>query len=350
MPFRVTACAIAGAVAFVSGLAAAVRAETVAEFYRGRTITVVVPAGPGGSYGQYGQLGGKALELHLPGKPTVVMQYMPGAGGAKSTNYIANVAPRDGSVLLSMSANAAQTQLLRPTGVHYDVGAFTMIGQFAPATSVLTVWHTAPAKTIESARTTEIVIGASGRGSQQYQFPALLNDLLGTKFKLIPGYKGASDLFIAMEKGEIHGFLGSTASLASRADWMQDGKLAYLIQVGTRKAKGFEAVPLIRDVTSDAEKRQILHLVSTGAVVGRTLVGPPAIPDERTKALRAAFNAGMADGTVIEMAERQKLPLDPTTGEELAQIIRDILATPKPVVDKVRALTETPAGGRTKKE
>lgn len=335
LAFRASAIAAA---ALVVG-APAVLADSIADFYKGKQITLVIPAGPGGSYGMYGQLGKAALEKFLPGKPTVVLQFMPGSGGAKATNYIATAAAQDGSVLYNAEGAASQTQLLKPAAIRYDMATFRYIGQYSPAPSIISVWASAPATSIEGAKKAEVVLGATGKGSQQYQVPALLNALVGTKFKIITGYKGSRGLFHAIENKEVHGGLASTVSWSTiRPEWMPEGKVVPIFQTGAKAAKGFEKVPLVEDVSKDAEVRQMLRLTTSAAVMGRSMSATPGIPADRLAAIRAAFRQGMEDPEIGKLAAKLKLPIDYSSGEDLEKQVREILATPKPVVEKLKMI------------
>ncbi len=312
-------------------------AQGVMDFYKGKQVTLVIPAGPGGSYGMYGRLGKAALEKFMPGHPTVVMQFMPGSGGAKSTNYIFRGAPRDGSVIVNIEGAATQTQLFRPARVSYDMAKLNFIGQYAPAPSIIAVASDGPATSLDGAKKAEVVLGATGRGSQQFQVPALLNALIGTKFKIITGYKGSRGLLHAIESREVHGGLASTVSWSTiKPGWMEQKKVIPVFQTSGKPAKGYEKVPLVEDVTSNKEQRIMLRVATTGAVMGRSIAAPPGIPADRLQAFRDAFRKGMHDPEILAMAAKLKLPVDYTSGEELGRMAKDILATPKPIVEKVK--------------
>ena len=313
-------------------------ADPVADFYKGKTITILVPIGPGGTYDLYARLGAEILQKHLPGKPQVITQLMTGGGGAVSTNYLANRSPQDGTSLLSLHGSAPQNQVLGVTGVSYDLGKFLMVGQFSPLNSSLTVWRaTAPATTIEEAKKKEVVLGSTGAGSYQYQLPVLLNALIGTKIKVVLGYRGIPEQNLAMERGEIHGRGGTLVSWAvTEAHWVRENKIAHLVQVGKARAKGFEDVPLATELVSDPNHKLAFDLVSAGSLMGRSLAASPGIPADRAKALRAAFDAGIKDPEILDKAKQMKLDLDPASGADLEAIVKRILATPKAVIELVQ--------------
>jgi tripartite-type tricarboxylate transporter receptor subunit TctC len=332
-----TGC-ILGAVAIALTTSAPAVAQTPEQFYKGKTLTVIVPIGPGGTYDYYGRLGAKILEKHLPGKPNVITKLMTGAGGAVAAAHVDKVAPRDGTVFLSMHASSPQNQVLGVTGDRYDLRKFLMIGQFVPLNSSLTVWRpTSPALTIQDAMKKEVVLGSTGAGSYQYQLPALMNALLGTKFKIILGFKSVSEENIAMERGEIHGRGGTIISWAiTQPHWVKDNKIAHLVQIGAKRAKGFEDVPLVQDLTANPDHKKAFLLIGAASQLGRSLVGTPGIPPDRAKAIRAAFEKGMKDPEILAQAKAWKLDLDPISGEDMEKTVQAILDTPKPVVDLVK--------------
>jgi tripartite-type tricarboxylate transporter receptor subunit TctC len=314
------------------------QADAVADFYKGKTVTVIVPIGPGGTYDFYGRLGAKIMEKHLPGNPTVITKLMTGAGGALAAAHLDSVAPKDGTVLLSMHASSPQNQVLGVTGNRYDLRKFLMVGQFVPLNSSLTVWRaTSPAVTIQEAMKKEVVLGSTGAGSYQYQLPALMNALLGTKFKIILGFKSVSEENIAMERGEIHGRGGTIISWAiTQPSWVKENKIAHLVQIGAKRAKGFENVPLVQELTTNPDHKKALILIGAASQLGRSLVGTPGIPADRAKAIRTAFEKGMKDPEILAQAKAWKLDLDPISGEEMEETVKEILDTPKPVVELVK--------------
>ena len=313
-------------------------ADPVADFYKGKTVTILVPIGPGGTYDLYGRLGAEILQKHLPGKPQVITQLMTGGGGAVSTNFLANRAAKDGTALISLHGSAPQNQVLGATGVSYDLAQFLMVGQVSPLNSSLTVMRAAsPAHNIEDAKKREVVLGSTGQGSYQYHLPILLNTLIGTKFKVVLGYRGIPEQNLAMERGEIMGRGGTLVSWAvTEEHWVKENRIVHLVQVGNKRAKGFEDVPMATELVTDPAHKQALDLVSAGSLMGRSLAGSPGIPADRAKALREAFDKGIKDPEILDKAKAMKLDLEPASGAELEAIVKRILVTPKPVVDMVK--------------
>jgi tripartite-type tricarboxylate transporter receptor subunit TctC len=338
MHTRILLSTTAIAAALFAAAATSAVAQSAAEFYKGKQVTLVIPAGTGGSYGLYGQIGKAALEKAIPGV-TVVPQYMPGAGGAKAANYIASAAPRDGSMINNLFGTAAQTQLFKPKSIHYDARKIPFIGQYSPVPAIISVRSDAPATSIKAIMKTEIALGSSGAGSQQTQIPVLLNKLLGTKFKVIQGYKGSRGIFHAIENGEVHGALASNVSwLNIKPGWVEKKYVIPVLQFARKRAPGFDNVPTPEDITNDKEILQILHAADTGSIMGRSLAGVPGMPKDRLQYLRDAFRKGIQDPAVLALAKKLNLPIDYTSGEELDRLTLEILATPQSVVDKVKKL------------
>jgi tripartite-type tricarboxylate transporter receptor subunit TctC len=348
MSIALRSACLAAVLALVTGSDVA-QADPVADFYKGKTVTVIVPIGPGGTYDFYGRLGAKIMSKHLPGNPNVITQLMTGAGGAVAAAHLDRVAAKDGTVLLSMHAGSPQSQALGVIGNRYDLRKFLMVGQFLPLNSSLTVWRaTSPATTIQEAMKKEVVLGSTGAGSYQYQLPALMNALVGTKFKIILGFKSVNEENVAMERGEIHGRGGTILSWAiTQPHWVKDNKIAHLVQIGAKPAKGFEKVPLVQDLTANPDHKKAFMLVGASAQLGRSLVGTPGIPPDRAKAIRVAFEKGMKDPEILAQAKAWKLDLDPISGEDMEKTVTAILDTPQPVVDLVKkALNIKPKKGK----
>jgi len=240
---------------------------------------------------------------------------------------------------MGIPGTAAQTQLFRPDRVRFDVRIIPFIGQYTPLPSIISVWHEAPAKSIEEVKKTVVTLGSSGVGSQQFQIPTLLNELIGTKFKVISGYKGSRRILHAIESKEVHGALASTVSWATiKPGWIEQKKVIPIFQLGTKAAKGFEGVPLVENVTTDPEAHQLLRAMSTGAPMGRSVAAPPGIPANRLQFIRDAFTKAMHDSEMLTLAKRPKLPVTYTSGEDLGRMAQNIMATPKSIASKLKKI------------
>ena len=337
-----TGVAIAAALAAMSGHA--VKADPVEDFYKGRTLTVLVVSGSGGLNALYARTVGDRLGAHIPGNPKVIYQYMPGGGGLKGTNYCFTAAPQDGSVICEPLNPLALMQLLRPKGVKYDAGRFHYLGNASDMNGSFAVLGSLPIKKLMDARGHEVAFAGTGKGSESYYDPTIVNSLFGTKFKLVMGYKGGGALDISLERGETQGRAGPLLSwVVRKPEWLKSGKIRILAQVGMRKFDGFEDVPLLTEFARNDEEKQILELISSRAAIGRPFVAPPGVPADRVAALRKAFVATMKDPAFQEDVKKRRLLNMWSTGEEVEAVIKKMLATPKPLIDKTREVLGYPS-------
>src|SRR5262245_47159458 len=311
---RLYACMHAAlAVASLLALVSAAQAQSVADFYRGRTITYNLAVPDGASWGLYARTFIEHLRKHIPGEPLVVLQVMPGGGGVAAGNYIFNVASKDGTIIGTPLSTAMVFAATDPSQVMYDPRKFSWIGSMAVVQDVITVWHTAPVKTLDDAKRIELIMGATGKGSNSFQDIALANNLLGTKFKPVRGYKGGAEINIAIERGEVHGRSTTWETWpGSHPDWLADKKIVHLVQLGPRKLPEIgDDIPLFRDLVSDPEQKAIVDFVGVSLAMGRAVYAPPGVPADRVAALRAALIATVKDPTYISAIQR--LALDAAT-------------------------------------
>jgi tripartite-type tricarboxylate transporter receptor subunit TctC len=328
--------AAAAAVAALCLAASTARADAVADFYSGRTVTLVVANAAGGIYSLFGQMFQRHFPDHMAGHPKVVLSYMTGAGGVRAANYVYNAAPRDGSMLALLSTGIATTPVLEPEKVKYDAAKLSWLGSFGDAVNVLSVMNTAPAKTIEEAKTKVDVIGALGKGSPTYQVPHMLNAILGTKFKLVLGYTGGGPVRLAMEKGEVDGFAGQLIGwLAAKPEWVREGRIVHLVQLASRPSPELKGVPVLTDLARNEEERQIFRLASPG-ITAFTLTAPPGVPADRLGAVEKAFAAMLRDQAFRADAKKRNFPVDPVSAKEVREAVRQLTSIPKPVVAKAR--------------
>ena len=331
-----TVAALAGALA-ISGTA---NADAVADFFKGKTIQVIVNAGEGGVNGLYARTVAEHLGRHIPGSPSLIVQFVPGSGGTRGANHCYNVVPRDGSALCHLLMATAHAQMLGATGVRYDASKFTWIGRTATANSGAYVWHTEPVKTLHDLRQHEVVIGATGKGSESYTDPTIINAVLGTKFKVILGYRGGGDLDLALERLEIKGQSGPLISVITRKPhWLEKKLVRYLFQSGLEPHPhpALKGVPLLTSFARNDEERQIFQFMSSRADIGRTYSGPPGIPADRTAALRKSFMDTMKDPKFLAEARKRKIDVMPAMHEEVEKRIAAVLNTPKNVIARTKA-------------
>jgi len=316
-------------------------ADPVADFFRERQVSWIVSYGPGGSYGLYAQLAARHLPRHMPGKPTIVVQFMPGAGGITATNHLYNLAPKDGSVIATVTKDLALEQALRPKEVRYDARQFGWVGTFAEYIAVFAVWTDSGIRTIADARQRETILATSGRGHQGSQLAVALNEYAGTKFKLVAGYRGAADMNVAMERGEAHARITSWSGFKSQqGDWLKSSKATILAQGGDIRQPDLPNVPLFSELVADTDGRKVLALIESGAFVGWPALLPPGVPAERLAAWRKAFDATMKDPEFIAEVEKSQLEVQPKSGAALEKAIAEVLAVDENVVARARIIAD----------
>ncbi len=314
-------------------------AQPAAESYAGKTVSVIIGFGSGGGYDMWGRLVARNIGRHLPGKPTVIAQNMPGAGSFVAASHIYNAAPKDGTVFGIIARDAALGPLTGAPGARFDATKFSWIGTPAKETNVCMAYHTAPVKTVRDLYEKQLILGDTGPGTGTRSFPLVLSAILGMKFKSVGGFKSSAEVFLAMERGEVEGFCESLDSIKSRKpDWIPEKKVHLLFQGGVEPNPEIKHVPFVRDLARNDEHRQIIEFLYAGQGIGRPFVAPPDLAPERLKMLRDAFNAMLKDADFAADVKKAKLELDPEDGEHLAALIRKIYATPRPVIDRVGEL------------
>ena len=322
------------------GLPAA--ADPVEDFYKGKTIQMVIGVSAGGDYDLRARLLAKHLPKYIPGHPNVVAQNMLGGGGLNAANWLYNVAPKDGTALLAISSTLPVSQAVGLRGIKYDVRRFHYIGNTTDSPNVINSWHTTGITKVEQVFEKELVLGSTGRSSGSYYYPAALNAWAGTKFKIVLGYPGGSDVNIAMERGEVGG-RGSNiwASWKStRPQWLAEKKIHILVQVGLKRNAELPDVPLMQELVKDELSRQALIFMSADSAIARSIVTAPGTPPDRVAALRRAFDAVMKDPALLAEAERAHQDINAVTGEAAQEIANSIVNTPPAVTAKAKEILE----------
>ena len=314
-------------------------ADPVADFYKGKQIRFIVRTLAGGDYDQYTRLIARFIGKYIPGSPAIVVVNMPGGGGITAANYMAQVAPRDGTVIGIVSQGLAVDQALGASpGLKADLREFNWIANVVHSNQILAVWHTSPTKTLEDAKNRVTTIGTTGAGSASVQFPAFYNNVLGTKFKIVFGYPGGQVINLAMERGEVEGRGTNPYSgwMASKPTWIPEKKIIPLIQAGIEKEPDLPDVPLIIDQKVREEDKPLLYFMANSSSVGRPLATTPGVPAERVAALRKAFQAMVKDPEFIATAKKETLDIQPQTAEVLEKVILGILNSPQDVRDRMK--------------
>lgn len=325
---------VVAALAFGFALAAPAAANPVEEFYRGKTVSVVIGYSVGGGYDAYARLVARHMGKHLPGRPNLVPQNMPGAGSLRAAQYLYSVAPKDGTVFGVVGRGIPMEPLFGRAD--FDSTKFTWLGSVTDEISVCAAWHSSPVKRWDELMTRELVVGGNGSGSDPDVFALLLKNVFGAKIRLVTGYPGSNDIGLAMERGEVSGRCGwSWGSLKSRnGDWLKDKKINLLVQFALEKHPELPDVPLIMDYAKTEQQRQILKLIMARQITGRPFFGPPGIPDDRKQALRAAFDATMKDAEFLAEAEKAKMEVDPVSGAKVEALLVELYQTPRNVIEE----------------
>ncbi len=329
-----------------TALVATVTAPTVAadgelDFYRGKQIRIVVSTDAGGAYDTYARLLAQIIREHIPGDPTIIVQNMPGAGGIKTANYIYTTAPRDGTVIAATHTGTPFAALTSPDAASFDAEKLSWIGSITGDPYVGYVWHTAPIKTLEDTKTTELILGGTTAGSLGNDLVVVARDILGLKLKLVSGYKGSNDVKLAMERGEVQGtFANAWSSLrTAEPEWLKDGKIRVIVQHGFRKLPDLPDVPRLLDFATNDADRQALVFMLARQQAAKPYFAPPGVPAERLAILRRAFDETVRDPKFVEMATKAGLSLaDPMTGDELAALVANVAKTSPAVIQRVNRI------------
>ncbi len=302
-------------------------------FYKNRQVRLVIGANGGSSFDAYGRLLAAHLGRHIPGNPTIVPSNMPGASGITSASYLYQAAPKDGLVIGTFNDNMPLRQVLEPA-LRFDLKGFNWLGAMGNSVAVLITWHTSGVKTLDDAKKKTVVLGALGNDGGNAVYPRLLNKYLGTQFKLVLGYQGGSTLQLAMERGEIDG-RGAVVWSGFKAGWphwIAEKKINVLVQVGLAKDKDLPDVPLLIDLAKTPQQRAVFQFLSSNTAVGFPVVAPPGVPVDRVAILRKAVADTMSDPAFLRDAERQRLPVQFTPGDDVQRIVQGLVTAPPEVI------------------
>lgn len=321
----------------------AAQTDPIAEFYKGKTVTILVGYEGGGGYDIYARLVAQFLGKHIPGNPTVIVQNMPGAGGLRAARNLVTVSAKDGTALGMLAQTLPFDTLLGYTP-DIDAGKFNWIGRAAMNVEVGVAFAKSGITSIDDARKREVPTAGTGGTASSTVVPFMLNKLAGTRFKLIAGYKSANEALVTMERGEVDmvGAIGIATIMARHAARLKDGTIRIIYQSALKRHPDIAKVPTIGELGAGKEERVILDLFASGAAIGRALVAPPDVPPARVAALRRALAATLADPELLAIAKKGAgLPLEPGSGAELDGIVRQVLATPRPIADKAKEVLES---------
>ncbi len=320
-----------------------VKAETAAEFYNGKSISLVVSSSAGGGYDTLSRTLARYLPNHLPGNPTILVRNMPGAGGIVATKYLYSVAPKDGLTIGGVQNNTPFEPLLGTKEADYDATKFNWIGSPSFETGILMSWHLSPVKTVAQARVKEITVSASGTNSTPSLYARLLNELLGLKLKIVVGYPGQTESFLAMERGEVDGYpsIFWSSLTSTRPDWIADKKINFIVQYGPQVEAAIADTPTVLQFLTKDEDKLLLKAAIAPLALGRPFLLPPGVPADRVAFMQKAVMETFADPEFLADAERLKLGVNvPRSAADMKKIVDEAYATPEAIVTRLRKIAQ----------
>jgi tripartite-type tricarboxylate transporter receptor subunit TctC len=324
------------ALAVATALASPATADPVADFYKDKTITILMGTGPGGSFDLYGRLIAQYYSKHLPGNPNVIVSHMPGHGGANAANHIYGVAPQDGTAILLSHAIPLSEKLEGGSGIRFESNKMHWLGAYDAISQSLTLWHTAPAKTLADLKTKDMTVGAFNKNHLTYQWAALTKDVLGSKYKIVAGYRSGADCNIAMERGEIAGWVASWENIiGTRPQWVSEKKVRMLVQYTLERQSELKDVPTLLEL-APPNKRDIVDFIVAGTPISRAMAVGPKVPAERVAALRKGFDALMKDPAFLADAKKRKLNIHPRNAAQTQALVAKIVGASPELVIRVK--------------
>lgn len=323
--------------AFLAAVALTAMPVMAADF-KGKTVTIITSTGAGGTYDISARAIARHMPKYLPGQPAMIVQNMPGGGNVLATNHMYNVAAKDGTVIATLHNAMPLHQAIGGQGVRFDAAKFNWLGSLGPENSAFYVWHTTGIKRFEELRSREVVIGGTGAGSGIVIFPKAMNQLLGTKLKIVIGYKSSDEVNIALERGEVQGRTSGLASVFStNLDWVQGRKINFLAQIGARRDKRLPDVPLWTEFANSDADRQVLNLIASPTSLGKPFTAPPGVPADTVAALRKAFAATMNDKGFRADMEKQKIEIDPMSAREVIDLVKGTVGSTASAIAQAKA-------------
>ena len=322
------------------GLFALSPAQAQTDDVKGKTVTIVTSTGPGGGYDLIARVISRHMPRYLPGQPNMIVQNMPGGGNVLATNHMYTVAPKDGTMIAVINNAIPLHQVLDGRGVRYDVRKFNWLGSTGAKNSVTFVWHTTGITSIQEVMTREITLGGTAPASDIVIYPTVMNNVLGTKFKIVLGYQSGKEMALALERQEVDG-RGSWSWSSFKREAMarlQSGEYVVLLQMATQKSPELPNVPLVLDYAKDEDQKQILELLLAGQSMAWPYFVASAVPADRVALLRGAFQATLKDKEALEEANKLQIDIEGVTGEEITALIKKLYALPPPIIQKVREL------------
>jgi tripartite-type tricarboxylate transporter receptor subunit TctC len=328
---------VAATFAAIIGADGSASAQTPEEFYKGKTIDVVIGYPPGGSNDTWGRILARHIGKHVPGRPNVVPKNQPGAGSFLAVNQVFNVLPKDGTIIGIGAPTMALDEKLGSQGVRFKTAELNWLGRVDSLINMVFMWKTSPVKTFADAQRIESTLSGTGAGSTVSIYPTVMNNVFGTKFKLVMGYRGSNEAMLAVERGEVEGHSTSwTALKVAHPDWIRDKSVNLLVQFSIKRHAELPDLPTAVDLARNDEERQVLSAIMNAAEVGTAFFTTPGVPADRLAALRRAFDATMKDADFLAEVEKIRLGVNPITGEELQKRVAEVSNLSPDLLDKVR--------------
>jgi tripartite-type tricarboxylate transporter receptor subunit TctC len=326
------------AIACALGAASPATAQTPEQFYKGKTVTIILGHPPGGSYDLYARLAAEHMKRFIPGNPNIIVQHRPGGGGVAAVRWFHAQAPRDGSAMGLFAETIGHTQLLTPEQGKWKVEEMTYIGSFTPSNAAFVIRKNAPTTSAEAMRKTAVTVACTGVNSQSYQYPASLKELGGFKFIIVCGYPGSAEVMLAIHRGEADMFSGSWhAWRSTQQAGLKDGSLIPVIQGGLKRTRELPNVPLMQELVDDPRKKKVIEFIAAGSAIGRALIAPSGVPADRIAALRTAFDKVVQDPTFLAEAAKRSADIEPANGAAV-QGYSDAIAKAPPDIIEAAAL------------
>lgn len=317
----------------------AASAQAAADYFRGKTVRLLVPSDPGGDRGLYATLFAPFFSKNIPGNPAVVVSFMPGAGGSTAINYAYGTAAPDGLTLLTPLPAIASAQAVGDSSVKYDVLKFNWIGRISDGTRILLISTKIKATTVPELRGYEVIVASAGRASESYLMPAFMNKILGTRFKILIGYQSANKRNLAIENGEVDGAITTWNDVRSyHPEWVREGGIMrVVVQFALQRHPELQNLPLLLDYAENLPDRQLIEFMSSSSQMGQSYAAPPGVPAPIVDTLRRAFDATLKDAAFLDKMKTSRIDFNPITGEEVTAVVARIMATPKEVIERYKA-------------
>jgi tripartite-type tricarboxylate transporter receptor subunit TctC len=329
---------LAAACATLIGTGVSASAQTPEQFYKGKTVELIIGYATGGSNDAYSRLLANHLGKHIPGNPTVVPKNMPGAGSFLAVNRIYNASPKDGTVIGLGAPTMAIDEKLGNQGVRFKASELNWIGRVDSLINIIMMWQSSPVKSVADAQKIESTLSSTGAGSTSSVYPAVMNNVLGTKFKLIMGYKGSNESMLALERGEVEGHSTAWSAVkVAQPNWIRDKNINILVQFALNRHPELKDIPTAVELGRNDEEKQVLGAIMKASDIGTSFFTTPGVPADRLNALRRAFDATMKDPDFLAEAEKFRLTVGPMTGEEVQKLVAEITDLPPAIIEKVRA-------------